>query len=90
MNDSTQEQEREVVALSERIEHDLLVVLDRHSLMHAEAPRFSRRLALHSLVDLTGKMMQATLALEGEDARPEMTEMAHHLVLLVAPGSRSH
>lgn len=82
--------ERAVVALSERIEEDLIRVLERHGLLHAEAPRCIRRLALHAVRDLDGKLMLATLALEGEDARPEMTEMARHLMLLVSPVSRSH
>lgn len=82
--------EQEVVAFVERIELDLARVLERHTQILTEDghPRYSRWLALHSVIDLAGRLALSALFEEGEEARPKILTMVRHLEMLVAPASR--
>jgi hypothetical protein len=88
MND-TADDERDVVALVERIEQDLLLVLERHTQMVADSPRYSRWVAMHSVIDLAGRLMLSAIAIEGDEARPRIAAMIDHLALLMTPASRA-
>src|SRR5262245_33331449 len=83
-------EEREAVALVERIENDLGLALERHTRMADEPPRFSRAVALHAVVDLAGRLMLSALTEEGDEARPRLAAMLRQLELLIAPESRAH
>jgi hypothetical protein len=87
----TAEDEREVLALVERIENDLITVLERHAHQQTEAghgARSNRWIALHSVVDLAGRLAQSAIAEEGEEARPTIMTMVQQLEMLVAPANR--
>jgi hypothetical protein len=75
-----------VRALAEKVEHDLITVLDDHAaaLVAAGSPRFARHLLLHVGTSLLGRLMRAMLDIDGEDARATIEQRLTQLELFVA------
>jgi hypothetical protein len=82
-----EDDEREVIALVNAIEADLLRVLEHHTRMQDDAgtPRYSRAVALHATCDLLGRLMLSAIQIEGERGRESSRRLVQHLQMLLTP-----
>jgi hypothetical protein len=83
---TSNDEEREALALVTAIEDGLIAVLERYTRAQdaAGAPRFGRHLALHATADLLGRLMVSAIDAESEPARRSCQQMVDALHMLIA------